>query len=485
MTQSTINALLRPLSIPLMAEGALMLLCLIPAIHFHDGTTVPILISSLFTFILGLLIYLTFDRNRERISDRRIPYLIVTSVWIVFSLFGTLPFLTTGVVHGFIEALFESMSGLTSTGATIFSEVEHLPASILFWRSISQWVGGFGIVLMVLAIIPSLGINRYSLYTAEASGADNQGLSVPVNITIRRTLTVYISLTLVFILLQMASGMHLWDAVNLTFANISSGGFSIYNDSIASITSQQQYILALTMFFSGINFSLLYQFFTFKYKKLRQRLEQFTFYSVMIVVVILFVVLSLHFHSYYDWETALRIGVVQTTSVITTTGSVVDDTTLWWTPITFLFVFLPLVGGMAGSTTGGLKAMRIIILLRNVRNNLRNRLHPHVVNPLRLNGRPVAPQMVNNVMVIFFIYIVTFFVGLLLLMLCGVDAHQSMGAVAGCLSSYGPGLGASGGFGSYAAFPIMAKWVCVILMLMGRLECLTVLVLLFPRFWKK
>ena len=462
-----------------------MLLCLIPAVHFHDGTTLPILLSGLFTLAVGFFIYLSLARTTARSTDRRIPYLIVISVWVVLTLFGMLPFLATGAVHRPVDALFESMSGLTSTGATVFPEVEHLPASILFWRSVSQWIGGFGIVLMVLAIIPSLGINRYSLYTAEASGADYQGATVPVNITIRRTLTVYITLTLVFILLLMGSGMHFWDAVNLTFTNISSGGFSIHNDSIASLTDRQQYILALAMFFSGINISLLYQLFTFKFRQLRHRLEQFCFYLLLLLSSIAFVVLSLHYHSCYDWETALRLGVVQTSSVITTTGSVAADTTLWWTPVTFLFVILSLIGGMAGSTTGGLKAMRIIILLRNVRNNLRNRLRPHVVNPLRLNGRPVAPQMVNNVMVIFFIYIITLFLGLLLLMLCGVDAQQSIGATAACLSGYGPGLGVSGGFGSYAAFPASAKWVCSLLMLMGRLECLTVLIIIFPRFWKR
>ena len=325
---------------------------------------------------------------------------------------------------------------------------------------------------MVLAIIPSLGINRYSLYTAEASGADYQGATVPVNITIRRTLTVYITLTLVFILLLMGSGMHFWDAVNLTFTNISSGGFSIHNDSIASLTDRQQYILALAMFFSGINISLLYQLFTFKFRQLRHRLEQFCFYLLLLLCSIAFVVLSLHYHSYYDWETALRLGVVQTSSVITTTGSVAADTTLWWTPVTFLFVILSLIGGMAGSTTGGLKAMRVLILLRNVKKSVLRQLHPHAVNPVRLNGRPVAPH-------------ITLFLGLLLLMLCGVVAQHSIGATAACLSGYGPGLGVSGGFGSYAAFPASAKWVCSLLMLMGRLECLTVLIIIFPRFWKR
>ncbi len=485
MTRDSFTALFRPLGIPLMAEGLIMLVCLIPAIHFADGTASKILLCGLFIFSLGLAITCSLRRSRNDRVDRRVPYLMVATLWLVLPLFGTLPFLVTGVTHSFTDALFESMSGLTTTGATIFTDVEHLPASILLWRSILQWVGGFGIVLLVLAVIPTLGINKYSLYTAEASGADNVGSTAgKVTATIRRTLTVYVILTIIFIALLLGHGMEPWDAVNLTFTNISSGGFSIHNDSIATLQPRQQYILAAAMFFSGINFSLLYHFFSLRFKQLRNRLEQFACYVLLLLMSVAFVVLILHYHTCYDWETALRLGIVQTTSVVTTTGSVVADTTLWWTPVVFLFLVLSLCGGMAGSTTGGIKAMRVIILVRNVRNVLRNRLHPHIVNPMRLNGRPVAASMVNNVMVIFATYFVIAFLATLLLMLSGIDATQSVGAAVACLSGYGPGLGASGGFGSYAAFTPVGKWICVILMLLGRLECLTLLVLLFPRFWR-
>lgn len=485
MFRDSLTSLLRPLGIPLMAEGLVMLVCVVPAVHFADGTASKMLLCGLFVMSLGFAVTYYLQRLRQTRVDRRVPYLIVATLWLVLPLFGTLPFVVTGVTHSFSDAFFESMSGLTTTGATIFTDVEHLPASILLWRSILQWVGGFGIVLLVLAVIPTLGINKYSLYTAEASGADNVGTtSGKVTVTIRRTLTVYVTLTLIFIALLISNDMEPWDAVNLTFTNISSGGFSIHNDSIASLQSRQQYILAAAMFFSGINFSLLYQLFSFKFKQLRNRLEQFAFYILLLLMSVTFVVFILHYHTFYDWETALRLGIVQTTSVVTTTGSVVADTTLWWTPVVFLFVVLSLCGGMAGSTTGGIKAMRVIILVRNVRNVLRNRLHPHIVNPMRLNGRPVASSMVNNVMVIFMTYFVIAFLATLLLMLSGIDATQSVGAAVACLSGYGPGLGASGGFGSYAAFTTEGKWICVVLMLLGRLECLTLLVLLFPRFWR-
>lgn len=469
----------------LMVEGLLMLFCLIPAIHFHDGTTSPILASGLFTFFLGLWLRLNF-RHAKSIADRRHSYLLVVLTWVALSLFGTLPFLATGALHSFSDALFESMSGITSTGATVFSAVEWLPASILLWRSMTQWFGGFGIVLLVLAIVPSLGINKYSLYTAEASGADNTGKqSSTMASTMRQTLGVYLLLTLIFVFLLWKSGMHIWDAVNLTFTNISSGGFSIYNNSLERVTHQQQYIIAAAMLLSGVNFALLYNLFTFHWERLRYKLDQISFYLGTFAVASLFVCLALHFSMGYPFADAFRCGTVQTISVLTTTGSLVADTQGWWVPITFLFVVLSLCGGMAGSTTGGLKVMRVLILVRNVRKILRDRLHPHAVNPVRLNRRPVSSEITTNVMVIFVVYVVCIFLGIMLLMLCGINATESIGATIACITGYGPGLGLSGGFGCYAAFTTPAKLICSLLMLLGRLECLTLIILFVPAFWKK
>ena len=240
-----------------MVEGLLILSCLIPALHFADGTASPILASGLFTFNVGLLLLVRFHRAK-RPTDRRVAYLLVVTMWLVMPLFGTLPFLSTGVLHTFADALFESTSGITSTGATVFSAVEWLPSSILLWRSMTQWFGGFGIVLLVLALVPSLGINKYSLYTAEASGADNTGKqATSMTATVRQTLGIYLLLTAVFVVALWKNGMHVWDAVNITFTNISSGGFSIYNNSLERLTHTQQYIVALAMLLSGIILAFL------------------------------------------------------------------------------------------------------------------------------------------------------------------------------------------------------------------------------------
>lgn len=468
----------------LMVEGFLMLLCLIPAFHFADGTWAPITASGLFTLNVGLLLFISFPKAQS-IGDRRKSYLLVVLLWVVLSLFGTLPFLSTGTLIHFSDALFESTSGITSTGATVFSAVEWLPSSILLWRSMTQWFGGYGIILLVLAIVPSLGINKHSLYTAEASGADNTGKqSSTMASTLRQTLGVYLLLTIAFIFILWKSGLHIWDSVNITFSNISSGGFSIYNNSLERLSHLQQYIVGAAMLLSGVNFALLFNFFTFRWDRLRTKLDQLSFYLGTILFAAIFVAIALHTNMHYSWTDALRCGTVQTLSVITTTGSLVADTSQWWVPITFLFVILSLCGGMAGSTTGGLKVMRMLILVRNVRKTLRDRLHPHAVNPVRLNGKPVSQQITTNVMVIFVVYVMVIFAAIMILMLCGINATESIGAAIACITGYGPGLGLSGGFGCYAAFSVAAKYVCTLLMLLGRLECLTLLMLLIPAFWR-
>lgn len=475
----------RSLGIPLMGEGAAMAICLAPALYYHDGTAGVIALAALATFLVGLAFVLLIPKGSTQ-RDNRVSYVTVTLMWVALVLFGTLPFLATRSVNSLTDAVFESMSGFTSTGATIFSQVETLPPSVLLWRSMSNWIGGFGIILLVLAVVPSLGINKFSLYTAESSGADNTGKTTyHTGSMVRRTLAVYVILTVCFIVALWIAGMTLWEAVNLTFTNISTGGFSIYGDSISRFTTLQQFILATAMFMGGINFALLFNLLTFRWKELSHKLDQFGFYVMLLVLSVSFTVLALRLHEGYNWSDAVRYGVVQTVSVLTTTGSVVADTNLWWTPIVFLFLVLCTCGGMAGSTTGGVKVMRVLILFRNVNNILSNRLHPNAVNPVRLNGKPVSQDIITNVMVISLVYAMTMVAGLLMLMTVGVGSTEAIGAVFGCITSYGPGLGDCGGFGSYTAFPMVGKWICTALMLLGRLECITVFILFIPGFWRR
>lgn len=485
LNRNNIKSLIRPMGIPLVGEGIMMMLCALPAWHFHDGTIRQVVLSGLFTVLMGIMIILSVPKPKRQ-PEQRISYLLVSLMWLVMMCFATLPFLTTGATSHFTRACFEAISGMTTTGATIFSEVEALPASIIMWRSMLHWIGGYGIVLLVLAVVPSLGINKYSLYTAETSGADNTGkVTTSMAHTVQQTLAAYVIITIAYIVVLCLMGMGPWDAINLTFACISTGGFSPYGNSIAHFPAAQQYMLAAIMLTGGLNFMLLYHVITLQWDKIHGKMDQLRAYLGIMMAATCFVVLALHWASGYDWNDALRLGIVQTASAASTTGVVVSDVGLWWTPILFVFLVLTLCGGMAGSTSGGLKTMRVLILVRNVRTILRNRLHPNAVNPVRLNGQPVSASMIDNVMVIFLVYLVTVMVSTALLLLCGVGGIESIGATVACLTSYGPGLGLCGGFGNYAFMPSPALWVLIFVMLMGRLECLTLLIILMPDFWRK
>ncbi len=489
--------IIRFIGILLLAEGGAMLSCLVPALHFGDGHVVDVVLASGITIAAGAVLFF-FNRRFTVVSDRRRAYLMVTLMWVALSLFGALPYFINFLrqsqldlsfrmaVSGFAGSLFESVSGLTATGATVFADVEALPTWILLWRSMSQWLGGFGIIMMVLAIAPRLGINKYSLYTAEMSGADNtRKTSIRMNVTVRRMLVIYIVLTILFVMALMATGLQLWDAANLVFTNISSGGFSIYNDGISRFSHVQQYIVAAAMLVSGISFALLGDIFFLRFARVRQGLDQLRFYLIITLLAIMAVVFGLKVGMNYGWEQSVRCGIVQTISAVTTSGTLVDDTSKWWMPVNYMFVILSLCGAMAGSTSGGLKCMRVLILVRSVRHLLRGGMHPGAVNPIRLNGRPVSQELVTNVLVIFFVYMFTLLLGTMALLLCGVGATESIGAVVGCISGYGPGLGPSGGFGCYAGFPVMAKTICSVIMVLGRLECLTVFIILTPKFWHR
>ncbi len=485
LNKNNIQTIVRAVSLPLMAEGIMMLMAALPAWHFADGTVSAMLLCGLFTMAVGGMIQLSVPRPEKK-PEQRVAYLIVVSLWLVLMLFAALPFLTTGATTRFTTACFEAMSDLTTTGVSDFAEVEALPASIIFWRSILQWVGGYGIVLLVLAVVPSLGINKYSLYTAEISSADNTGkVTASTADTIRRTLTVYVLLTVGFFMLLCAMGMQPWDALNYAFTTISTGGAAPYSTGYSALPEAQQGVLAVAMLLGGINFILLYHLFTLQWSKMRGKTDQLRTYLGIMAVAALFVVLMLHEKMEYSWSQAWRDGVFQTISAATTTGAVVADVSLWWAPLPFLLLLLSLCGGMAGSTGGGLKTMRVLILWRSVRTLLINRLHPHAVNPVRLNGSPVRETMIRNVMVIFLVYLLALAVGTAMLLLCGIGGQEALGAAVACLTSSGQGLGLCSGFGDYAFMSPMAHWVMVFLMLMGRLECLTLLIILLPGFWRK
>ena len=472
------------MGILLVGEGLLMMLCVGIGLYYAEADIMPFLFSALITLAVGV-ICVFFSPHKSGYIDKRMAYLIVTLVWVAMSLFGTLPFLATGTIDNFTDAFFEMMSGFTTTGATVFKDIEVLPKSLLFWRSLSQWIGGVGIVMLVLAIVPSLGINSYSLYSAELAGPLKDKTHNRISATVRNLWITYFVLTVLVFAFLWGGDMDFFSAIIHTFSAISSGGFSIYNSSISQLSAYSQYVLAVAMWLSGINLTLFYLFVRVKFSKLRSSLEQFFSYTCVFLLLALITTVVLNQTMEYDLPKAFRLAFVQAASVVSTCGFVVDDTTQWVLPINFLFLIFCLRGGMAGSTSGGLKVMRVLILEKNVRNVMRNRLHPNAVNPVRLNSKPVSDTVIYNVMTLFFVYCFTIVIALFLLILDGVSTTEALGAVVGAITSYGPGLAECGGFGNYAHFPIFSKWVLAFCMLAGRLECITVYMLFLPKFWKR
>lgn len=484
MLRKNWKILLRIMGILLVGEGLLMMLCVGIGLYYAEADIMPFLFSALITLAVGV-ICVFFSPHKSGYIDKRMAYLIVTLVWVAMSLFGTLPFLATGTIDNFTDAFFEMMSGFTTAGATVFEDIEVLPKSLLFWRSLSQWIGGVGIVMLVLAIVPSLGINSYSLYSAELAGPLKDKTHNRVSATVRNLWITYLVLTVLVFAFLWGGDMDFFSAITHTFSAISSGGFSIYNSSISQLSAYSQYVLAVAMWLSGINLTLFYLFVRVKFSKLQSSLEQFFSYTCVFLLLALITTMVLNQTMEYDLPKAFRLAFVQTASVVSTCGFVVDDTTQWVLPINFLFLIFCLRGGMAGSTSGGLKVMRVLILEKNVRNVMRNRLHPNAVNPVRLNSKPVSDTVIYNVMTLFFVYCFTIVIALFLLILDGVSTTEALGAVVGAITSYGPGLAECGGFGNYAHFPIFSKWVLAFCMLAGRLECITVYMLFLPKFWKR
>ena len=389
------------MGILLVGEGLLMMLCVGIGLYYAEADIMPFLFSALITLAVGVICVL-FSPHKSGYIDKRMAYLIVTLVWVAMSLFGTLPFLATGTIDNFTDAFFEMMSGFTTTGATVFKDIEVLPKSLLFWRSLSQWIGGVGIVMLVLAIVPSLGINSYSLYSAELAGPLKDKTHNRVSATVRNLWITYLVLTVLVFAFLWGGDMDFFSAITHTFSGISSGGFSIYNSSISQLSAYSQYVLAVAMWLSGINLTLFYLFVRVKFSKLQSSLEQFFSYTCVFLLLALITTVVLNQTMEYDLPKAFRLAFVQAASVVSTCGFVVDDTTQWVLPINFLFLIFCLRGGMAGSTSGGLKVMRVLILEKNVRNVMRNRLHPNAVNPVRLNSKPVSDTIIYNVMTLFF-----------------------------------------------------------------------------------
>jgi len=479
------NIIASLLGILLIINGIFMLLCVPMAWYYHGEGLMPMVYSSTVSVLLGLGLWF-WNRNPANSSlGKREGYLIVTLGWLIMSLTGTLPYVFSGTIPNFTDAFFETISGYTTTGASILNDIESLPKGILLWRSLTQWIGGMGIIVLAVAVLPLLGIGGMQLFIAEAPGLKPDKLQPRIAQTAKRLWYIYVSLTALEFLLLFLSGMTGFDALNHSLTTMATGGFSTKQASIAHYDSPLiQYIIVLFMFIAGTNFTLTYFGFKGEFKKVWAN-EEFRVYSLGILLLSLICSVVIYGAVGTEYEQAFRDALFQVTALITTTGFVSADYTSWTPMLTLIFFMLMFLGASAGSTAGGVKIVRHLLLLKNGILELKRQIHPAAIIPVRLNKKAVSQEITYNVLAFIMIYLTIYVLSTFIMGLIGVDFTTALGSVATSLGNIGPGLGTVGPVDNFAHLPAVGKWFLSFLMLLGRLELFTVLILLTPYFWKR
>lgn len=491
-----LKLILHLLGLLLAVNAGFMLLSALVSYIYDDGVVLQMFNAAIVTLAIGSVTMLVTKNHRKEIQKRE-GYIIVTFGWLCMSIFGTLPYLFTGAIPSITNAFFETMSGYTTTGASILSDIESIPEGVLFWRSITHWIGGMGIIVLAIAILPLLGIGGMQLFSAEAPGPGGDKLHPRITDTAKRLWVIYVSYTLIETLLLKLAGMSFFDAINHSLSTLSTGGFSTKNASVAYWNDQPiiQYIIIVFMFLAGTNFVLSYFAFKTKFSKVLQD-DEFKWYTIAIVSFTIIATLLIYFKAdislssidhpmvWGRFESALRHGLFQVLAIVTTTGFVSADYTLW-TPFLAVFFFgLMFLGGSAGSTAGGIKIVRHLIMIKNGILEFKRSLHPNAILPVRYNNRAVGQPIVYNILGFFILYMLSFIMGVLVFSWLGLDFKTALGGAASTLGNVGPALGDLGPVNNFGALPAAAKWWASFLMLIGRLELFTVLILLTPFFWR-
>ena len=497
MFKFNLKIILYVIGILLAFNGGLMLLAALISFLMKDGVSSEITLCAFIVIGMGTSMVLIF-RNHHTNIQKREGYIIVTIGWLLMAVTGMLPFLTTGSIDSVYDAFFETMSGYTATGSTILTDIESLPAGVLFWRSMMHWIGGMGIIVLAIAILPLLGIGGMQLFSAEAPGPNSDKLHPRITDTAKRLWFIYVAYTIVETLLLYLAGMSLFDAVNHSMSTMASGGFSTKNDSLAHWNHLPwvHYIIIIFMFLAGTNFVLSYFAFTGKIQKIFQDNEFLTFAKFIFVFsIIVFSVLitqvdldSDSFHHpqvFGKIESSLRHSVFQVLAIVTTTGFVTADYTSWNSFLTVFFFGLMFLGGSAGSTSGGIKVVRHLLMIKSGVLEFKRALHPNAIIQPRFNGKVISQEIIGNILGFFILYMLSFIIGSLVFGFMGLDFESAIGVAASSLGNVGPAIGDFGPASNFSQLPPVGKLWSSFLMLMGRLELFTVLILLTPYFWKK
>lgn len=467
--------------------GFLAISTAVSAFYGEDDLN-ALLFSTTITTVVAAVLYFCF-RDREEAKKyqlkKREGYFIVAFVWILFSLFGSFPFYLSGYIPDYTNAFFETISGYTTTGATILTDVEALPHGLLFWRSITQWQGGMGIIVLSLAVMPIFGIGGMQMYAAEVPGPTKDKLRPRVTQTAKLLWSLYASITLVEAILLYIAGMSPFDAFCHACTTIATGGYSTKNASIAYWDSPFiDYIITLFMIVAAINYTLLYTALRGNVRKFVQNEELKYYLFIGFAIAALIVGYNLLYEGGVT-EATVRVSLFSSFSLMTGTGFALADHTAWAPFLCILLIVIMSFGGCAGSSCGGIKTVRLVLLIKNSHFEFKRLLHPNAVIPVKFNNKVVPPTIITNVLAFIVLYAITILLGILVFLFIGVETEEAIGAAITSVSNVGPGLGASGPAGNFAHFPEAAKWVMTLFMLAGRLDIFTVLFILSPSFWRK
>lgn len=471
------------LGVLVIVEAGLLALCACVSLLYDESDYIYFIYTMLINIALGVVMIFAGRDNGGEIT-RRDGYYIVSVSWVLFSALGMLPFYLSGYIPSVTDAFFETMSGFTTTGATILNDIEALPHGLLFWRSLTQWIGGLGIVLFTIALIPLFSGSSQQLFLSEATGVTHSKIHPKAKVMARYLWLIYIGLTSILVVLLMLGGMNLFDAVCHSFTTTATGGFSTKQDSILFWNSPYiEYVISIFMVVSSINFSLFYMALKHRPDHLLKD-EELHWFIKSVGIITLIITAALYFNDYYDLETSFRRALFQVASIHTSCGFATDDYNLWPTFTWVLLIFAMLSGGCTGSTSGGIKSLRFHIIAQNIKNQFKQMLHPRAVLPVKVNDELITAQISAVVYTYFAIYLLCIFVGWTLLTILGVGFTESMSLAVSAIGNVGPALGEYGPVYSWASLPDAAKWILSVLMLIGRLEIFGILLLFYHRYWK-
>lgn len=471
-------------SITVIFESIFMLLPIIVSFIYGGQDLQSLLVSFLITSFFGLSTYqLTKKYKKEELRHRE-AFFTVTLSWVVATAFATLPYLLSDSLNSFTDAYFEAMAGFTTTGSSVIKDVEIIPKGILFWRSLTQWMGGMGIILFAIAVLPVLGAGGMQLFKAEVPEISVDKLRPRIIDTAKALWFIYAGLTVLCFSIYMAGGMGVYDSINHAFTTMATGGFSTKNASIAYYKSPTiEFSSSLFMFLAGVNYSLYFYAFRGNVSRL-WRNSEFRFYLFLTVTATFLITFNLKSYGFSIID-SFRLALFQVTSIMTTTGYASTDFENWPSLSLIILITIMFAGGMIGSTGGGIKQVRIMLTLKQGYREIYQLIHPRAITTLKLDDRILSKEILGSIWGFFFLFIFIWAIATMGMAATGADIITSTSTVISAMCNVGPALGEAGPSENYSSLHVASKWILIFCMLTGRLELYTVLILFIPRFWKK